>query len=364
MAAAGIVSHGGFEFGSSDTRGVDELLAASDIRWIETQHFEIGFALGLVQASSRRRRRRSAAELTALAASACRRSPPRPRCSIRGCARTSTRARGGLWNRFLELMQVRGVRLPRRQEAPGTRRASTWARAPTSARRASTRSCSCPSEAAHVTFLQRAVRPADQEDPALERGRARHRSRSPCTSSRASCATTRRCTGTWRSTSTINLLDGYKHYSYETPIWIREGLAHFVEREIDPDYNSFDSSEGAVAEMTSKSNWRAEVRKLIQRREAPRMAELIGLKAYSELELEHHFTTWSMVRLPGRRPTPRASPACNAAACTASRTPRASPTAATSPTTTASSSRSAWAGLPRVRPGLARVGLGELQRAS
>ena len=93
----------------------------------------------------------------------------------------------------------------------------------------------------------------------------------------------------------INMLDAYKHYSYETPIWIREGLAHFMEREISPDYNSFDSSEGAVAEMTRETKWEPEVRKLIAAGKAIRMAELIALKDYSGLTLEHHYTTWSMV---------------------------------------------------------------------
>ena len=32
----------------------------------------------------------------------------------------------------------------------------------------------------------------------------------------------------------INLLDGFKHYSYETPTWLRVGLGHLIEREINP----------------------------------------------------------------------------------------------------------------------------------
>ena len=94
---------------------------------------------------------------------------------------------------------------------------------------------------------------------------------------------------------TINLLDAYKHYSYDTPLWIREGLGHFVEREISPEFNSFDSSEGAVADVSRKSDWDAEVKKLLAKDKAPRMAELVGLKSYAEFDLRHHFTTWSMV---------------------------------------------------------------------
>ena len=46
MKAAGIVSHGGFGFGKSNTSKIDEFMATSDIKWIETDFFRIGFGLG------------------------------------------------------------------------------------------------------------------------------------------------------------------------------------------------------------------------------------------------------------------------------------------------------------------------------
>ena len=92
-----------------------------------------------------------------------------------------------------------------------------------------------------------------------------------------------------------NFLDGYRHYSYDTPIWLHEGLAHWFERDLSPDHNSFDGSEGAVAETTRKSDWRPEVRKLIASGDAPRMSALIRLNGYGEMELEDHFATWSMI---------------------------------------------------------------------
>ena len=94
---------------------------------------------------------------------------------------------------------------------------------------------------------------------------------------------------------THNLIDGYKHYSYDTPIWLHEGLAHYLERELNPEYNSFDSGEGATAEKTSKSNWTLPTRKLVQRDDAPSMAQLMALRSYADLELEHHFSSWSRV---------------------------------------------------------------------
>ena len=48
LKGAGIVSMGGFDFGKSGwtTTKSDEFMLANDIRWIETAHFKIGFALG------------------------------------------------------------------------------------------------------------------------------------------------------------------------------------------------------------------------------------------------------------------------------------------------------------------------------
>src|SRR5512145_1754786 len=66
-----------------------------------------------------------------------------------------------------------------------------------------------------------------------------------------------------------NLLDGYKHYNYDTPLWLKVGLAHLLEREISPDYNTFDYSEGALTERINKSDWDGEVKKLVRADKAP-----------------------------------------------------------------------------------------------
>ena len=92
-----------------------------------------------------------------------------------------------------------------------------------------------------------------------------------------------------------NFLDGYKHYSYEMPVWLHEGLAHVMERELSPEYNSFDSSEGATANKTRKDDWGAQVLKLIGQDKAPRLSQLVGRKTYGELELADHYVTWSMI---------------------------------------------------------------------
>ena len=37
------------------------------------------------------------------------------------------------------------------------------------------------------------------------------------------------------------------------------------------------------------------MKKLVQREDAPKLAQLMNLKSFGDLELDHHYTTWSMV---------------------------------------------------------------------
>lgn len=94
---------------------------------------------------------------------------------------------------------------------------------------------------------------------------------------------------------TINMIDGYKHYSYEPPIWLREGLGHWFERDNDPRFNTFDSSEGGQADMFNKVDWEPEVAKLVAKGDAPTMAQLVNLRNFAEMNKEHHLATWSIV---------------------------------------------------------------------
>ncbi|MEZ6016428.1 MAG: hypothetical protein R3F49_15020 [Planctomycetota bacterium] len=94
---------------------------------------------------------------------------------------------------------------------------------------------------------------------------------------------------------TINYFDGFQHYSYEGPVWLREGLGHWFERDNDPRFNTFDSSEGGQADMFNKVDWEPEVVKLIAKGDAPTMAQLVNLRNYAEMDKSHHLATWSII---------------------------------------------------------------------
>jgi hypothetical protein len=94
----------------------------------------------------------------------------------------------------------------------------------------------------------------------------------------------------------INLLDGFKHYAYDTPRWISEGLGHFMEREINPRFNTYDASEGSLGVKANKENWDLEMKQILAVGKAPRLAEMTALKTYAEFELRHHYGCWSITK--------------------------------------------------------------------
>ena len=91
-----------------------------------------------------------------------------------------------------------------------------------------------------------------------------------------------------------NYLNGYKRYSYDKPVWMLQGLAHWAERQVSRRYNNFDSGEGSAGERTTKENWEPPTRKLVAGEKAPSLGALIRMRSTGEMDLERHFVTWSM----------------------------------------------------------------------
>jgi hypothetical protein len=92
-----------------------------------------------------------------------------------------------------------------------------------------------------------------------------------------------------------NFILGFKYYSYEPPKWFEEGFAHFMEKEVNDHYNSFDSEEAALAEMTHAEDWRAETLKILGKGKAAGLADLVHKKTFSDITKEDHVIIWSKV---------------------------------------------------------------------
>lgn len=292
MQAGGIVAHGGFVFGKkgSDAGKVDAYLATCDIRWIETAHFRIGFALGSYKVKLEEKKK-FLAELTKLQQAFPKVQPEAvildPWLRLHLYAQRCEQ----MYERFLELIDGKGAKFA---DGSGLWRGAYQGEGPYLGMKEKYEILILPNEAAHVDFLleQAGLRVRNtQRWHFVDRGALTVCMHAQQGSLRQDPA----LHGHVAFNMAHNFLDGLNHYSYDTPTWIHEGLAHFMEREIDPEHNSFDGGEGAVPDMTSKGNWKAEVLKLIANNQAPRMPELMALKNFGELKLPQHFTTWSMV---------------------------------------------------------------------
>jgi hypothetical protein len=292
LKAAGIVSLGGFDFGKSGstTEKIDEFMSTSEIRWIETEHFKIGFGLGSYKVKLDEKKK-IVAELTKLKAFFPKVAPDTG--ILDPWLRTHMYAQRceAIYKRFVELVHGEKAAF---NDGTGQWQGAYSGEGPYLGQKAKYEILILQTEAAHVSYLL--------EQAGL---RIRKTQRWHFVDKGAITVMMHAQQGQLRNDGALhghvafnlahNLYDGLNHYSYDTPVWLHEGLAHFMEREIDPQHNSFDSGEGATADMTSKANWKPEVLKMINSGEAPRMAELMTLKSYAELKLEHHYVTWSMV---------------------------------------------------------------------
>jgi hypothetical protein len=292
MRAAGIVSHGGFEFGVTNTAEIDAELPTSDIRWIESKHFEIGFALPPIRVSMEEKDK-IRAELARLAPVLF--GVPEKPTVLDPWLRAHLYAQRceDLWTRMLALLEVDESDFP-----DGTK---LWDMAgkymgegPYLGEKGKYEVMLLPSEASFHVFLKEhygVVTKLSQRYNCVDRDSiiiAIHTQQEGLRVDEA-------LHGHLVFNLSQNLMDGYKHYSYNLPIWLREGVSHYLEREINPKFNTFDASEGALAEETRKENWQPPTLKLVRSGNAPRMAELVAMKDFADVTLERHFATWSMI---------------------------------------------------------------------
>jgi hypothetical protein len=292
MEASGIVSHGGFEFGTGDTASIELMLGTAEIVWIETPHFKIGMGLSSHKLKGDERKK-VRAELERLAEAL---PEVQPRANLLDPwlrAHLYAQRTEDLWDRFLEIVQVDEDEFPEAGEIWNTQ-GKYMGQGPYLGQASKFELLMLPSEAASQRYLTESfglpIR-LTQRWHDMARGSLSTTLHTQQDGLRDDQA----LHGHVVFNLSVSLLDGFRHYSYDLPTWIREGLAHHLERELNPAFNTFDSSEGAQANTTRKSNWEAETRKLVKAGTAPRMAELMGLRDFSSLELRHHYATWSVV---------------------------------------------------------------------
>jgi hypothetical protein len=291
MQPAGIVSHGPFEFGTKTSDGIQGMLATYELVWIESAHFEIGIALPTYRLKVAEKKK-IVPELEQLAAVLPTVSPSAKELDPWLRAHLFAQRSEQVYRRFQELMGVEDADFP----GPEGRKLDGkkyMGEGPYLGQRSKYEILLLPSQAACKLYL------SEEFGLPIETTQRWHYIPRDTLS-----VTIHTEEGSLRTDEALhahlaynlghNLLDGYKHYNYDTALWLRVGLAHLLEREISPDYNTFDYSEGTAADSSNKSDWAAEVRKLVRDDKASRLAAMLRLRELGELSIEDHFTSWSM----------------------------------------------------------------------
>ncbi|MBK7642336.1 MAG: hypothetical protein IPJ19_04705 [Planctomycetes bacterium] len=88
----------------------------------------------------------------------------------------------------------------------------------------------------------------------------------------------------------------YKHFSYDPPIWIDEGLALALEKEVEPESATLEGEEGSMRDGKGPKDYAAAAKKLVGSGKARSLAELTEVKEFGELSPEDKVAVWSRVR--------------------------------------------------------------------
>ncbi len=226
LKKAGLVNHGPFEYGKWDVAKVHEIIPEVDIRWIETEHFRIGFGLG-TQKVKLEEKKKILAELLRLKEFF---PDIKPEIQILDpWMRTHIYAQRceDIYKRFIDIAHL-GDRKFKGSE--GGQGAGYMGEGPFLGMKQKYEVLVLPNEAAHLAFLM-----AEAGLPIRKSQRWHFIERCCisiiCHAQQGRLRTDQALHGHIAFNLAHNLLDGMNHYSYDTPVWYHEGLAHFMERE-------------------------------------------------------------------------------------------------------------------------------------
>jgi hypothetical protein len=92
------------------------------------------------------------------------------------------------------------------------------------------------------------------------------------------------------------LFCAYKHFSYDPPIWIDEGLALAMEKEAEPESTTHEGEEGSLRETKGPKDFGAAAKRLVLAGKPRTLAELTEVKEFGELSQDDQVAVWSRLR--------------------------------------------------------------------
>lgn len=92
-----------------------------------------------------------------------------------------------------------------------------------------------------------------------------------------------------------NFLDGFRHYSYNLPVWLREGFGHWNCRRVDTKWPNFTGDEGGMPDVRVVDKWNVLTRNLIAQGKVSSFAETAGWRSFTDIKFPDHVAIWSRV---------------------------------------------------------------------
>lgn len=93
-----------------------------------------------------------------------------------------------------------------------------------------------------------------------------------------------------------NLINGYRFYSYDLPVWFNEGMAHWYSIRVSKKWGGkdFDQNESASVDMINSSKWAVKTRQWLVAGKLRPAAELLILRDFGQLTKYDHVKSWSL----------------------------------------------------------------------
>lgn len=88
----------------------------------------------------------------------------------------------------------------------------------------------------------------------------------------------------------------YKHFSYDPPMWLDEGLALCIEKEVEPLSTTNEGEEGTYRDARGPKDWYDAARKMLARGRQKPVAQLFQITQVGEMDTDALVTSWSIVR--------------------------------------------------------------------
>ena len=94
-----------------------------------------------------------------------------------------------------------------------------------------------------------------------------------------------------------NLMDGFRYYNYDLPVWIREAYGHWNDRRVSPLWSNFDQNEGALADIKNVSKWEVYCRNLVSGNgDYAAFPEVFQWRDFGKIKFNDHIAIWSRMQ--------------------------------------------------------------------